>query len=45
MPASIIFGALWDARGSRVRVDFGAALAMTAAIGIVTISIREPSAT
>ena len=45
LPASIIFGALWDARGSRVAFDFGAALAMAAAIGIVTISVREPSAT
>jgi MFS family permease len=45
LPASIIFGALWDARGSRVAFDFGASLAMAAAIGIVTISIRAPSAT
>ena len=45
LPASIVFGALWDARGSRVAFDFGAALAMAAAIGIVTISIREPTET
>jgi MFS family permease len=45
LPASIIFGALWDARGSRVAFDFGAALAMAAAIGIVMVTIREPAAT
>jgi MFS family permease len=45
LPASIVFGALWDAHGSRVAFDFGAALAMAAAIGIVTISIREPTGT
>ena len=45
LPASIVFGALWDAHGSRVAFDFGAALALAAAIGIVTISIREPTGT
>ena len=44
LPASIIFGALWDAHGSRVAFDFGAALAMAAAIGIAMISIRQPTA-
>lgn len=45
LPASIVFGALWDAHGSRVAFDFGAALAMAAAIGILTVSIREPTGT
>lgn len=40
LPASILFGALWDNRGSRVAFDFGATLALVAAIGIS--AIRRP---
>ena len=39
LPASIIFGALWDGYGSRVAFDFGSALALAAAIGITLISM------
>jgi len=37
LPASIIFGALWDDYGSTVAFDFGATLALAAAIGITLI--------
>ena len=40
LPASIIFGALWDGFSSRVAFDFGAALALLAALGISMISVR-----
>ncbi|HKW46085.1 MAG TPA: MFS transporter, partial [Gemmatimonadaceae bacterium] len=39
LPASILFGALWDIRGSRVAFDFGATLALVAAIGIAMIRV------
>jgi len=39
LPASIIFGALWDSYGSRVAFDFGAGLALVAAIGITSIRV------
>ena len=39
LPASIIFGALWDRQGSRVAFDFGAALALAAAVGIAGIRV------
>ena len=41
LPASILFGVLWDRLGSRVAFDFGAALALAAALGIAVISVRE----
>jgi len=34
LPASIIFGAIWDKNGSTAAFDFGAALALLAALGI-----------
>jgi MFS family permease len=40
LPASIIFGALWDGYSSRVAFDFGAGLALAAAIGITLIGGR-----
>lgn len=43
LPASVIFGALWDRYGSRVAFDFGAALALAAALGISTIRMRRPA--
>ena len=43
LPASVIFGALWDRYGSRVAFDFGAALALAAALGISMIRMRRPA--
>jgi MFS family permease len=43
LPASIIFGALWDRFGSHVAFDFGAALALAAALGIMLIGIKPIS--
>ena len=37
LPASVIFGALWDHYGSPVAFDFGAALALLAAAGITIV--------
>jgi MFS family permease len=34
LPASVLFGAIWDHSGSRLAFDFGAALALAAALGI-----------
>jgi len=42
LPASIVFGALWDRYSSRVAFDFGATLALAAALGIAMISVRTP---
>jgi MFS family permease len=42
LPASIVFGALWDRYGSHVAFDFGAALALAAAVGISVIGIAAP---
>ena len=41
LPASLVFGALWDRFSSRVAFDFGAALALAASLGIAAISVRE----
>ena len=41
LPASILFGALWDMRGSRVAFDFGATLALAAAFGIAAMQTVE----
>jgi MFS family permease len=41
LPASIVFGAIWDRRGSTAAFDFGAALALAAALGITAIRIRR----
>jgi MFS family permease len=45
LPASVVFGALWDRFSSRVAFDFGATLALAASLGIAAISIRERPAT
>ena len=42
LPASIVFGALWDRYGSHAAFDFGAALALAAAVGISVIVIAPP---
>jgi MFS family permease len=41
LPASIVFGAIWDRRGSTAAFDFGAALALAAALGITAIRISR----
>src|SRR3954470_21867076 len=42
LPASVIFGALWDHSGSRIAFDFGAALALAASLGIAVVPIVVP---
>jgi MFS family permease len=42
LPASILFGMLWDGFSSRVAFDFGASLALAAALGVALISLRGP---
>jgi MFS family permease len=39
LPASVIFGAIWDRAGSRLAFDFGAALALVASLGIAMVPI------
>jgi MFS family permease len=41
LPASLLFGTLWDRFSSRVAFDFGALLALAAAVGIALISVRQ----
>lgn len=45
LPASIIFGALWDRFGSRIAFDFGATLALAAALGIALLRVHGRPAT
>jgi MFS family permease len=40
LPASVLFGALWDRLGSRIAFDFGASLALAAALGISVVAVR-----
>jgi MFS family permease len=40
LPASILFGALWDRLGARVAFDFGATLALAASLGIAMVRAR-----
>ena len=44
LPASIIFGTIWDHQGSRAAFDFGAALALAAAMGITAVEARAMGA-
>ena len=37
LPASVLFGALWDRYSSRVAFDFGASLALAASLGIALV--------
>ena len=39
LPASVLFGALWDRYSSRVAFDFGASLALAASLGIAAMPI------
>jgi MFS family permease len=44
LPASLLFGAIWDRWGSTVAFDFGAVLALAAAIGMALVApARRPS--
>lgn len=42
LPASVLFGAIWDHRGSRLAFDFGAGLALAASLGIALVPILVP---
>ena len=44
LPASLLFGALWDRWGSAVAFDFGALLALVAAIGMAVVVPRRAAA-
>lgn len=44
LPASLLFGALWDRWGSTAAFDFGALLALTAAIGVGFVAPRHSAA-
>ena len=41
LPASLLFGALWDRWGSATAFDFGALLALTAAVGMAFVAPRR----
>lgn len=41
LPASIVFGELWDRYGSRTAFDFGAMMALAAALGMFAIRLRR----
>ena len=43
LPASIVFGVLWDRYGSRVAFEYGAVLALAAALGMAAIGVRRPA--
>jgi MFS family permease len=45
LPASVIFGLLWDRSGSHTAFLFGAALALTAAVGLSIVAPRRQTAT
>lgn len=45
LPASIIFGALWDRAGSATAFTFGGALALAAALGMLLVSPEPRRAT
>ena len=42
LPASVIFGLWWDRVGPRAAFDFGAAMAVLAAVGIMIVLPRAP---
>jgi len=44
LPASLLFGALWDRWGSTTAFDFGALLALAAAIGMAVVVPRRAAA-
>jgi MFS family permease len=44
LPASLLFGALWDRWGSAAAFDFGALLALAAAIGVAFVAPKRSAA-
>jgi predicted MFS family arabinose efflux permease len=44
LPASLLFGALWDRWGSTTAFDFGALLALAAAVGMAVVVPRRAAA-
>ena len=42
LPASLLFGALWDRWGSAAAFDAGALLALAAALGMAVVAPRPP---
>ncbi|HEY4592503.1 MAG TPA: MFS transporter [Thermoanaerobaculia bacterium] len=44
LPASLLFGALWDRWGSATAFNFGALLALSAAVGVVLVVPRRAAA-
>jgi MFS family permease len=42
-PASLLFGAIWDRWGSTAAFDFGALLALLAAVGMAAVAPRRGS--
>jgi MFS family permease len=42
LPASLLFGAIWDRWGSTAAFDFGAVLALAAAVGLAIVVPRRP---
>jgi MFS family permease len=42
LPASLLFGALWDRWGSATAFDFGALLALVAAVGMAIVAPKRP---
>lgn len=45
LPASLLFGALWDRWGSTTAFDFGALLALVAAVGMAVVAPKMPPKT
>ena len=43
LPASVLFGAIWDRYGSPAAFNFGAALALLAAVGVTIVTARRRS--
>lgn len=43
LPASLIFGVLWEKLGAPVAFEFGAALSLAAAVGILLVPAKRPA--
>ena len=41
LPASVVFGVLWQQLGAHVAFMFGAALAMMASLGLLAVPVRR----
>jgi MFS family permease len=44
LPASLLFGVIWDRRGAPAAFTFGAAMALVAAVGIAAVAPRRAAA-